>query len=146
MRGSIQVVLSSDEEDDEFQDFAGFVATEEQKIEYVRVAAQRKAEATISEVPLLLDPKKIMEFIDIWMVKPETPLDDLDILKNIKFYLQQFLINELHHHDLKKNLEQQLKKVHHEFKKKLVTSVTPEEFIAYQAEVQKLTEEFDEKC
>ena len=55
MRGSLQA-FNSDEEEDEFEDLVGFVATKEQKIEYVRAAARRKAEATGSEVPLLLDP------------------------------------------------------------------------------------------
>src|SRR4051812_16679628 len=125
---------------------AGFVATEEQQIEYVHAAARRKAEATGSEVPLLLDPKKILEFIDIWALKPDTPLDDLDIPKHIKFYVQQFLINEIHHRDLKKQLDKQLKKVHRDFKKRPVTDVTPEEFIKYQSEVQRLTTEFEAKC
>ena len=86
MRGSLQP-FNSYEDEDEFEDLAGFVATEEQKIEYVRAAARRKAEATGSEVPLLLDPKKILEYIEIWAVKPDTPLDDLDIPKNIKCYV-----------------------------------------------------------
>jgi len=64
MRGSLHA-FNSDEEEDEFQDLAGFVATEEQKIEYIRAAARRKAEATGSEIPLLLDPKKILEFVEI---------------------------------------------------------------------------------
>ena len=59
MRGSLHAVIDSEDDEDEFEDLAGFVATEEQKIEYVRAAARRKAEATGSEVPLLLDPKKI---------------------------------------------------------------------------------------
>ena len=101
MRGSLQP-YNFDEEEDEFEDLTGFVATKEQKIEYVRAAARRKAEATGSEVPLLLDPKKILEYIEVWAVKPDTLLDDLDIPKNIKFYVQQFLINEIHHRDLKK--------------------------------------------
>src|SRR3954468_10387117 len=122
------------------------MATEEQKLEYVRVAAKRKAEATGSEVPLLLDPKKILEFIEIWAVKPDTPLDDLDIPKDIKFYVQQFLINEIHHRDLKKQLSKQLNKVHRDFRKRPVTAVTPEEFSAYQADIQRLTAEYDAKC
>ena len=73
------------------------MATEEQKLEYVCTAAKRKDEATGSEVLLMLDPKKILEYIEIWAVKPDTPLDDLDIPKDIKFYVQQFLINEIHH-------------------------------------------------
>src|SRR4051812_48637099 len=145
MRGSLQA-FNSDEEEDEFEDLAGFVATEEQKIEYVRAAARRKAEATGSEVPLLLDPKKILEYIEIWAEKPDTPLDDLDIPKNIKFYVQQFLINEIHHRDLKTQLSKQLAKVHRVFRKKLVAIVTPEEFAAYQDEVQRLTAEYDAKC
>ena len=79
-------------------------------------------------------------------MKPDTPLDDLDIPKDIKFYVQQFLINEIQHRDLKKQLDRQLKKVQCDFKKRHVTDVTPEEFIAYQSEVQKLTTEFDAKC
>ena len=64
MRGSLQA-FNSDEEEDEFEDLAGFVATEEQKIEYICAAARRKAKATGSEIPLLLDPKKILEYIEI---------------------------------------------------------------------------------
>src|SRR3954470_6620888 len=137
MHGSLQP-FNSDEEEDEFEDLAGFVATEEQKIEYVRGAAKRKAEDTGFEVPLLLDPKKILEYIEIWAVKPDTPLDDLDIPKDIKFYVQQFLSNEIHHRDLKKQLSRQLNKVHRHFKKKPVTDVTPQEFTEHQCEVQRL--------
>src|ERR1041384_2062634 len=145
MRGSLQA-FNSDEEEDEFEELASFVATEEQKIEYVRAAARRKAEASGSEVPLLLDPKKILEYIEIWAVKPDTQLDDLDIPKDIKLYVQQFLINEIHHRDLKKQLAKLLNKVHRDFKKKTINDVTPEEFIAYQADVQRLTAEFKAKC
>ena len=145
MRGSLHA-FNSDEDEDEFEDLAGFVATEEQRIEYVRAPARRKAEATGSEVPLLLDPKKILEYIDIWAVKPDTPLDDLDIPKDIKFYVQQFLINEIHHRDLKKQLDKQLKKVHRDFKNKPITDVTPGEFINYQSDVQRLTAKFEAKC
>src|SRR4051812_21970197 len=49
------------------------------------------------------------------------------IKKDIKFYVQQFLINEIHHRDLKKQLDKQLKKVHRDLKKRPVTDVTPEE-------------------
>src|SRR3954468_11372380 len=146
MRGAIPHTPQTSDEEDEFEDLAAFVATEEDKVEYVRAAARRKAEATGSEIPLLLDPKKILEYIEIWSVKPDTPLDDLDIPKDIKFYVQQFLINEIHHRDLKKQLSRQLNKVHRDFKKKPVTDVTPEEFSAYQADVQRLTTEYDAKC
>src|SRR4051812_24884684 len=141
MCGSLQA-FNSNEEDDEFEDLAGFVATKEQKIEYVRAAARRKAEATGSEIPLLLDPKKILEYIEIWSVKPDTPLDDLDIPKYIKFYVQQFLINEIHQHDLQKQLKAKLKKVLSDFKKKPITDVTPQEFIENQCEVQRLNTEY----
>ena len=63
MRGAIHHTPQSSDDEDEFEDLAGFVATEEDKIEYVRAAARRKAEATGSEIPLLLDPKKILEYI-----------------------------------------------------------------------------------
>ena len=145
MHGSLQA-FNSDEEEDEFEELASFVATKEQKIEYVRAAARRKVEATGFEVPLLLDPKKILEYIEIWVVKPDTPLDDLDIPKNIKFYVQQFLINEIHHRDLKTQLSKQLAKVHRVFRKRPVASVTQDEFAAYQAEVQRLTAEYEAKC
>jgi hypothetical protein len=79
-------------------------------------------------------------------VKPDTPLDDLDIPKEIKFYVQQFLINEIHHRDLKTQLSKQLAKVHRVFRKRPVASVTPDEFATYQAEVQRLTAEYEAKC
>src|SRR3954471_6622653 len=102
MRGAIHHTPQTSDEEDEFEDLAAFIATEEDKVEYVRAVARRKAEATGSKIPLLLDPKKILEFIEIWSVKPDTPLDDLDIPKDIKFYIEQFLINEIHHRVLKK--------------------------------------------
>src|SRR3954468_13658316 len=57
MRGAIHHTPQTSEED-EFEDLAAFVATEEDKVQYVRPAARRKAEATGSEIPLLLDPKR----------------------------------------------------------------------------------------
>src|ERR1041385_3761787 len=142
MRGAIHHTPQSSDDEDEFEDMAGFVATEADKIEYVRAAARRKAEATGSEIPLLLDPKKILEYIEIWSVKPDTPLDYLDIPKDIKFYVQQFLINEIHQRDLQKQLKAQLKKVQSDFKKKPVTDITPQEFIEHQCEVQRLNTEY----
>src|SRR3954463_10139649 len=137
MRGAIHHTPQTSDEEDEFEDLVAFVATEEDKVEYVRAAARRKAEATGSEIPLLLDPKKILEFIEIWSVKPDTPLDDLDIPKDIKFYVQQFLINEIHQRDLQKQLKAKLKKVLSDFKNKPITDVTPQ-----QCEVQRLNIEF----
>src|SRR3954467_6411270 len=142
MRGALPHTPQTSDDEDEFEDLAAFVATEEDKVEYVHAAARRKAKATGSEIPLLLDPKKILEYIEIWSVKPDTPLDDLDIPKDIKFYVQQFLINEIHQRDLQKQLKAKLKKVLSDFKKKPITEVTPKEFIEHQCEVQCLNTEF----
>src|ERR1041384_1365235 len=91
MRCAIHHTPQTSDDEDEFEDLAGFVSSEADKIEYVCAAARRKAEATGSEIPLLLDPKKILEYIEIWSVNPDTPLDDLDIPKDINFYVQKLL-------------------------------------------------------
>src|SRR4051812_36888808 len=46
MRGAIHHTPQSSDDEDEFEDLAGFVATEADKIEYVCAAARRKADAT----------------------------------------------------------------------------------------------------
>ena len=49
-------------------------ADDEELAEIIRDRHQRAARAKGSVVPLMLDPKKILDFIDLWHKDPNTPL------------------------------------------------------------------------
>ena len=64
---AFQVPLDDDEADDE------------ELAEIIRDRQARGARAKGSNVPLLLDPKLILDFIDLWHKDPNTPLPDMNL-------------------------------------------------------------------
>ena len=40
-----------------------------------------------SNVPLLLDPKLILDFIDLWHKDPNTPLPEMNVTPTMRLYL-----------------------------------------------------------
>ena len=52
---------------------------EEQEISIINDWALKKARVTGSHFPLLLDPKKVLSFVDLWMTDPNTPISDLGL-------------------------------------------------------------------
>ena len=50
------------------------VADDEELAEIIRDRQVKAASAKGSAVPLLLDPKKILDYIDLWHKDPNTPL------------------------------------------------------------------------
>ena len=54
-------------------------ADDEELAEIIRDRQQRAARAKGSEVPLLLDPKLILEYIDLWHKDPNTPVPDFKL-------------------------------------------------------------------
>lgn len=83
-----KVIVPQDDSDDE--------ADEDELVEIIRNRAERAAAAKNSSVPLLLDLKKLLDFIDIWCKKPDTPLDDLDLPPCPSHVLSAFIVNEKH--------------------------------------------------
>ena len=51
-------------------------ASDEELAAIVRNKQERVAQAKGTSIPLLLDPKRVLNFIDIWHQDPNTPIDD----------------------------------------------------------------------
>ena len=61
---------------------------------FLRDRQQRAARAKGSVVPLLLDPKKILDFIDLWKKDPNTPLPELNLTPFQSIMLRAFISEE----------------------------------------------------
>ena len=93
-------------------------------------------------MPLLLDPKLILDYIDDWHKDPNTPLPDFKLTPAQSHMLTAFIQEE----KWKFGKARQLKKTQYRkerFLKKNVVSMTTEELINMQSEIKKLSDEFD---
>ena len=55
---------------------------------------QRAARAKGSVVPLLLDPKKILDFIDLWHKDPNAPMPELGLTPGQSHMVMAFIAEE----------------------------------------------------
>jgi hypothetical protein len=60
----------------------------------IRDRQQKVARAKGSIVPLMLDPRKILDFIDLWQKDPNTPLPDLNLTPGQSHMLNAFIGEE----------------------------------------------------
>ena len=94
-------------------------------------------------MPLLLDPKLIVDFIDLWHKDPNTPMPDFKLTPGQSHMLTAFIQEE----KWKNEKARQLKKAQYRkerFLKKNVVSMTTEELVTIQSEIKKLSDEFDD--
>ena len=93
-------------------------------------------------MPLLLDPKLILDFIDLWHKDPNTPMPDFKLTPGQSHMLTAFIGEE----KWKFEKARQLKKAQYKkerFLKKNVVSMTTEELVTIQTEIKKLSDDFD---
>ena len=69
-------------------------ADDEELAEIIRDRQQRAARSKGSVVPLMLDPKKILDFIDLWHNDPNTPLPELNLTPGQSHMLTAFIGEE----------------------------------------------------
>ena len=72
------------------------LADEDELTEFLRRKQEQAVIAKNSSVPLLLDRKKLLDFIEIWCKKPDTPLDDLHLPLGPIHVLSTFILDEKH--------------------------------------------------
>ena len=121
------------------------MADEDELAEFVRKRAEEVAIAKKSSVPLLLDPKKILDFIDIWCKKPDTSLDDLDLPPGPSHVLTAFILNEKHKIEQAKLVRKQQLQKQKELQKNMLT-ISPQQLVSMQAEIQQLSEEYERQA
>src|SRR4051812_17952504 len=81
-----QVVFTVPSDDDE--------ADEEELTEIIRDRQERAAKAKGTHVPLLLDPKAILDYIDLWHKDPHTPMPDFKLTPGQSHMLTHFIQEE----------------------------------------------------
>ena len=69
-------------------------ADDEELAEIIRDRQARAARAKVSNVPMLLDPKLILDFIDLWHKDPNTPLPELNLTPGQSHVLTHFIDEE----------------------------------------------------
>jgi hypothetical protein len=115
---------------------------EDELAEYLRRKQEQAAIAKNSSVPMLLDPKKLLDFIDIWCKKPDMPLDELNLPPGLSHVLSTFILNEKHKIAQAKLVRKQQLQKEKELQKNML-SISPQQLVSLQTEIQQLSEEFE---
>src|SRR3954465_9737795 len=129
-----QVVFSVPSDDDE--------ADEEELTEIIRDRQERAAQAKGTPVPLLLDPRVILDYIDLWHKDPHTPMPDFKLTPGQSHMLTHFIQEE----KLKYDRAREIKKSQYrkeKLLKKNVLKMKPKELVILQAEIKALIDNFD---
>ena len=93
-------------------------------------------------MPLLLDPKKILDFIDLWHKGPNKPLPDLNLTPGQSHMLTTFISEEKWKYEQARTVKKaQYKK--QRYLKDNVLNLSPKQLLTLQAEIKKLSDEFD---
>src|SRR3954467_8144308 len=129
-----QVVFTVPSDDDE--------ADEEELAEIIRDRQERAAKAKGTPVPLLLDPRAILDYIDLWHKDPNTPMPDFKLTPSQSHMLTHFIQEEKWKYDRAREIKKsQYRK--EKLLKKNVVKMTTEELVKMQAEIKALSDNFD---
>src|SRR4051812_31443346 len=131
-----QVVFSVPYDDDDDD------ADEEELAELIRSRQERAAKAKGTPVPMLLDPRAILDYIDLWHKDPNTPMPDFKLTPGQSHMLTHFIQEEKWQYDQARAI----KKTQYREEKLLkqnVVKMNPDELIKMQAEIKALSAKFD---
>ena len=102
------------------------LADEDELADYLRRRQEQAAIAKNSSVPMLLDPKMLLDFIDIWCKKPDTPLDELNLPPGPSHVLSAFILNEKHKIEQAKLVRKKQLQKEKELRKNMLT-ISPQQ-------------------
>ena len=109
-------------------------ADDEELAEIIRDRQVRAARAKGSEVPLPLDPKLILDFINLWHKEPATPLPEMNLTPGQSHVLTHFIEEEKWKYEEGRRLKKaQYKK--QRYLKDNVLSLSPQQLVSLQAEI-----------
>ena len=102
----------------------------------------KAARAKGSSVPLMLDPKKILDYIDLWHDDPNGPLPEMNLTPGQSHMLANFICEKKWKFEQAwRNKKDQYRK--ERFLKKNVVNMSPEDLVKPQTEIKGLSDEFD---
>ena len=117
-------------------------ASDDELAEIIRDRQVKATRAKGTSVPLLLDPRKILDYIDLWHKDPNTPMPDFHLTAGQNHMLTHFITEEKWKFDKAREIKKdQYRK--EKFLKKNVVKMTPEELLKVQTEIQDLRKNFD---
>ena len=101
-------------------------ADDEELAEIIRDRQVKAARAKGSNVPLLLDPKLILDFIDLWHKDPNTPLPEMNLTPGQSHVLTAFIEEEKWKFEKARQLKKAQYRKERYLKKNVVTMTTEE--------------------
>ncbi|KAI5007156.1 hypothetical protein ZWY2020_047104 [Hordeum vulgare] len=107
----------------------------------IRNKQERVAQASGSAIPLAMDPKVLLDYINIWYEDPNTPLDDLKLPPGISHMVATF-INEAKWKEQQARQAKVAKIKKEKFLKQNLLKLTPDALVSTQAELKKLTHKY----
>ncbi|KAI5006123.1 hypothetical protein ZWY2020_033366 [Hordeum vulgare] len=108
----------------------------------IRNKQERVTQAKGSAIPLMMDPKLILDFIDLWYDNPQTPIDDLKLPPRPSHMFTTF-INEEIWKAQKAKQARKAKTQKESFLKNNILTMTPNQLLTAQTEIKKLSEEYN---
>ncbi|KAI5013232.1 hypothetical protein ZWY2020_028186 [Hordeum vulgare] len=107
----------------------------------IRNKQERVAQATGSTIPLALDPKELLNFIDLWHEDPDTPIDDLKLPPGVSHMVATF-INEAKWKDQQAKQARLAKIKKEKFLKQNPLILSPEKLVSTQALLKTVTDRY----
>ena len=116
-------------------------ADDDELAEIIRERQEMAARAKGTNVQLLLDPKVILDYIDLWHKDPNTPMPDFKLTPGQSHMLTHFISEEKWKYEKARQLKKaQYKK--EKFLKNNVISMTTDELVKIQSEIKTLSDDF----
>ena len=117
-------------------------ASDDELAEIIRDRQERAARAKGTNVPLLLDPRVILDYIDLWHKDPNTHMPDFHLTAGQSHMLTHFISEE----KWKFEKARQIKKAQfrkEKFLRKKVVKMTTDELLKIQSEIKALSDDFN---
>ncbi|KAI5003154.1 hypothetical protein ZWY2020_030314 [Hordeum vulgare] len=108
----------------------------------IRNKQERLAQASGSAIPLAMDPKVLLDYINVWYEDPNTPIDDLKLPPGISHMVDTF-INKAKWKEQKAKQAKIAKAKKEKFLTQNLLKLTPDAVVSTQAELQVLTDKCD---
>ena len=107
----------------------------------IRNKQERVAQASGSAIPLAMDPKVLLDYINIWYEDPNTPLDDLKLPPGISHMVATF-INEAKWKEQQAKQAKVAKLKKEKFLKQNLLSLMHDALVSTQAELKNLADKY----
>ena len=118
-------------------------ADDEELAEIIRDRQVRATRAKGTNVPLLLDPKLILDYIDLWHKDPNTPMPDFHLTPGQSHMLTHFITEEKWKFEKARQIKKdQFRK--EKFLRNNIVKMTTDELLKIQSEIKFLSDDFND--